>query len=307
MKHGRLTSPLQQTEADNPEPEVEEALKDLQEAFHIQRKEATPATQQPASQTVEVSTSEAQTGSTSQPAAPSNKRQRPFADLVQELQHEVLSPSASPRQNDPASATSRAKSNDERSHQAKEQQLLKVKAHTPSNSIRNSNSGSSNSRKTNSSSSSRNSKGKHPAKAASPQPSPPPPLGHRPGRIPKQYKAVLKGDLSLPGGPLWSPLRRHVMAAGQDPMLPTLKCIILVEGDEDHRAVARAVNATVSLMEMGFDCSRSFGQLLCSGCDANMVKCCSSTLGEDCIPAIRAVVGACPIQVEAGRCHSMLS
>jgi hypothetical protein len=61
----------------------------------------------------------------------------------------------------------------------------------------------------------------------------------------KQYKPVIKGDLALPGGPSWSALRRHVVAAGSQAGLPTLDSIILVEGDQDQRAVARAVNAPV--------------------------------------------------------------
>ncbi len=35
------------------------------------------------------------------------------------------------------------------------------------------------------------------------------------GRGKKQYKPVLKGDLALPGGPSWSALRRHIVAAGR--------------------------------------------------------------------------------------------
>ncbi|WIA10496.1 hypothetical protein OEZ85_010685 [Tetradesmus obliquus] len=65
------------------------------------------------------------------------------------------------------------------------------------------------------------------------------------GRGKKQYKPVLKGDLALPGGPSWSALRRHIVAAGSQAGLPTLHSIILVEGDQDQRAVARAVNAPV--------------------------------------------------------------
>lgn len=68
------------------------------------------------------------------------------------------------------------------------------------------------------------------------------------GRV-KQYKPVPKGDLLLPGGPAWSGLRRHVVAAGADPSLPTLDCIVIVEGDNDQKAVCRAVNATVSREE----------------------------------------------------------
>jgi hypothetical protein len=56
---------------------------------------------------------------------------------------------------------------------------------------------------------------------------------------------VLKGDLQLPGGPHWSSLRRHISAAGADPSLPSLPHLIIVEGDQDQRAVARAVNAPV--------------------------------------------------------------
>lgn len=66
------------------------------------------------------------------------------------------------------------------------------------------------------------------------------------GRPVKAYKAVSKGDLLLPGGPAWSGLRRHVVAAGSDPSLPTLDCIVVVEGDNDQQAVGRAVNAPVS-------------------------------------------------------------
>jgi hypothetical protein len=62
----------------------------------------------------------------------------------------------------------------------------------------------------------------------------------------KQYAPVPKGDLLLPGGPSWSSLRRHVVPAGSDPFLPTLDCIVLVEGDKDQEAVCRAVNAHVS-------------------------------------------------------------
>jgi hypothetical protein len=67
----------------------------------------------------------------------------------------------------------------------------------------------------------------------------------------KQYKPVYKGDLALPGGPGWSALRRHVVAAGSQAGLPTLGSIILVEGDQDQRAVARAVNAPVSSSGLG--------------------------------------------------------
>jgi hypothetical protein len=56
---------------------------------------------------------------------------------------------------------------------------------------------------------------------------------------------VLKGDLALPGGPQWSALRRHVHAAGANPGLPTIKAIVVVEGDEDQRALSKAVNAPV--------------------------------------------------------------
>ncbi|GBF98635.1 hypothetical protein Rsub_10824 [Raphidocelis subcapitata] len=56
---------------------------------------------------------------------------------------------------------------------------------------------------------------------------------------------VLKGDLALPGGPQWSALRRHVHAAGSNPDLPTMKAVVIVEGDEDQRAVSKAVNAPV--------------------------------------------------------------
>ena len=62
----------------------------------------------------------------------------------------------------------------------------------------------------------------------------------------KQYKPVAKGDLLLPGGPAWSGLRRHVVAAGAAPGLPSLDCIVIVEGDNDQKAVGRAVNAPVS-------------------------------------------------------------
>jgi len=61
----------------------------------------------------------------------------------------------------------------------------------------------------------------------------------------KSYKPVSKGDLLLPGGPSWSGLRRHVVAAGSDPHLPHLDCIVIVEGDKDQQAVSRAVNAPV--------------------------------------------------------------
>ena len=61
----------------------------------------------------------------------------------------------------------------------------------------------------------------------------------------KVYAPVSKGDLLLPGGPSWSGLRRHLVAAGDTPGLPTLQCIVIVEGDNDQQAVGRAVNAPV--------------------------------------------------------------
>lgn len=75
-----------------------------------------------------------------------------------------------------------------------------------------------------------------------PQPKARPPLPKRRG---KTFAPVMKGSLALPGGPAWSALRRHITAAGSVPGLPTLDAIVLVEGDEDQRAVARAVNAPV--------------------------------------------------------------
>lgn len=66
------------------------------------------------------------------------------------------------------------------------------------------------------------------------------------GNSKKQYRPVYKGDLALPGGPAWSSLRRHIVAAGNNTDLPTLDCIVLLEGDQDQHAVARAVNAPVS-------------------------------------------------------------
>jgi hypothetical protein len=77
----------------------------------------------------------------------------------------------------------------------------------------------------------------------------------------KQYKPVYKGDLALPGGPSWSALRRHVVAAGSQAGLPTLDSIILVEGDQDQRAVARAVNAPVSSSGFGV-CSSEWSAML---------------------------------------------
>ncbi|KAF8068452.1 DEAH4 [Scenedesmus sp. PABB004] len=65
------------------------------------------------------------------------------------------------------------------------------------------------------------------------------------GAVAKAHRPVFKGDLALPGGPAWSALRRHVVAAGDAPGLPRLSCVVLVEGDQDQKAVARAVNAPV--------------------------------------------------------------
>eukprot|EP00878_Enallax_costatus_P015273 GHUV01015992.1.p1 GENE.GHUV01015992.1~~GHUV01015992.1.p1 ORF type:complete len:395 (+),score=115.46 GHUV01015992.1:409-1593(+) len=76
------------------------------------------------------------------------------------------------------------------------------------------------------------------------------------GNSKKQYTPVYKGGLALPGGPAWSSLRRHIVAAGNTEGLPTLDCIVLVEGDQDQRAVARAVNAPVSKQVQGMWCQQ---------------------------------------------------
>eukprot|EP00775_Hariotina_reticulata_P007169 gene7169-7383_t len=64
--------------------------------------------------------------------------------------------------------------------------------------------------------------------------------------IKKKYKPVDKGGVLLPGGPAWSALRRHIVPAGSTPTLPGLQQqLVIVEGDQDQRAVARAVNTVV--------------------------------------------------------------
>ena len=65
------------------------------------------------------------------------------------------------------------------------------------------------------------------------------------GRQRRAAPPVLKGDLELPGGPQWSALRRHTFAAAGDPALPSVRAVVIVEGDQDRRAVAKAVNAAV--------------------------------------------------------------
>lgn len=42
--------------------------------------------------------------------------------------------------------------------------------------------------------------------------------------------AVVKGDLALPGGPQWQALRRHMRPRSQQPGLPKVDAIIMVEG-----------------------------------------------------------------------------
>jgi 5S rRNA maturation endonuclease (ribonuclease M5) len=54
---------------------------------------------------------------------------------------------------------------------------------------------------------------------------------------------VLKGDLELPGGAAWLPLRRQVRARALDPGLPLVDALVIVEGDADYGALARAVSA----------------------------------------------------------------
>jgi len=69
-----------------------------------------------------------------------------------------------------------------------------------------------------------------------------------------QHPRVLKGDLALPGGPQWSALRRHVFAAGGNEKLPSLKAVIIVEGDQDQKAVSKAVNAAVRVLGVRVCC-----------------------------------------------------
>ncbi|KAI8466147.1 MAG: hypothetical protein J3K34DRAFT_524753 [Monoraphidium minutum] len=84
-----------------------------------------------------------------------------------------------------------------------------------------------------------------PAPALAPAPPPATDALLAPRQRGKRQARVPKGDLDLPGGPQWSALRRHVFAAGSDPGLPTIKALVLVEGDQDQRALAKAVNAPV--------------------------------------------------------------
>lgn len=63
------------------------------------------------------------------------------------------------------------------------------------------------------------------------------------GKI-KQYPTVTKGPVTLPGGPQWQALRRHLRYQ-ESPNLPFVKALLVVEGRNDHAAVARAANVPV--------------------------------------------------------------
>jgi hypothetical protein len=153
----------------------------------------------------------------------------------------------------------------------------------------------------------------------------------------KQYAPVPKGNLLLPGGPSWSSLRRHVVAAGSEPHLPTLDCIVIVEGDNDQRAVCRAVNAHVrthantlpSDLRPSTHCQHIMRMMSLSACDewcfshgaSAMLSCnhewvaatgaypswrCKSAPGPGCEPTLCAPADAsiclCPLLPSPHRC-----